>query len=70
MRDYLENQDVIVTKRTVERDLNDLSRLFPLVTTGAKSVRRINNRSTKASNSLAALSFKAPPKLPVFPPIS
>lgn len=32
MRDYLEGEDVLVTKRTVERDLNELSRIFPLET--------------------------------------
>ncbi len=32
MRDFLESEGVAVTKRTVERDLNDLSILFPLET--------------------------------------
>lgn len=32
MRDYLETEDVSVTKRTVERDLNELSCIFPLET--------------------------------------
>ncbi|MDQ8192517.1 helix-turn-helix transcriptional regulator [Roseibacillus persicicus] len=32
MRDHLETEDVSVTKRTVERDLNELSRIFPLET--------------------------------------